>query len=273
MELILLSLGLGVVVVFWIGVTAWVTMVATLAYGRFYYDKAECDGTARYYWPAARSTFVGALLRRLLRHELVEAPSSLPPGPVLFACRPHGIFVVSAWLTFLLGAYERPPRPRVLLAIHSVIFAIPGLREFALMLGCIDVSRASIEAALARGYSVAVLPGGVKEMGPSVVPLPDEPGIVKLAQDYDVPLVPVWFGGEVALFWVWHGEPRWVAAARALCITRWRIPFPLFWCPRFWRVPRLRTIMGDPVAAGGANGNTPLHVSLKENEAALRQRE
>jgi len=245
MELTLLFLFFLLSAVAALGTGYVLGFASALFYGWWYWSRAECVGTAPAYWPAARhwADF-------LLPHHTVKLPEApLPPGPLLFACRPHGILVVSAWLTFLTGRLDaRRPGPKpTLLAVHSILFKIPLLRELALALGCIDVGRESILAALSHGYRVAVLPGGVREMA-GMVENPGPTGLEKLAAEYGVPLVQVHFGGEADLCWVWTGEPRWLKNLREWLIRKTRAPFPLFFVPRVWRWPRLETTFILPLS-------------------------
>jgi 1-acyl-sn-glycerol-3-phosphate acyltransferase len=244
MELVLLFLIFFAGIVVSVGPAFALGFAVALYYGRSYWDGAERIGSAPRFVPALRQTFLATWLARGLGYRLTLPEQRFLAGPLLFACRPHGVLVVSAWLTFLGGRLDLPGRRPTLLAVHSVIFALPGLRELALTLGCIDVSRESIERALAHGFSVAVLPGGVREMGPRILPLPDRPGLVSIAYDYDVPLIPVFFKGEEELCWVWTWEPRPVGWLRGQFISWLRIPFPLPFCPRFWNLPTLHTSMG-----------------------------
>lgn len=260
-----------------VGIGVWFVAIAVvaLAYGRFYHDAAERDGRARYFRPGVRACWLGPLLRWVFRFELDEraqAEKPVGPEPALFVCRPHGLLTVSAWLTFLLDGYAQPHR-RVLLAVHSYWFVVPGVRELALLLGCIDVSRDSIVEALAHGFSVAVMPGGIREMGPPVVPQPATPGVVRIAEEFQVPLVPVLFTGEPDLFWYCDPEPRPVAAARSCCIRRCRLPLPLPCFPRCcWRRPRLRAVFGTTLWAFAAwRSEAALAVRLKKEEERLLQ--
>lgn len=273
MELGLFVGFVALFVVLWISIGTVLWPVSVLFYGSYYYDKGESDGRARYFRPAARKTFLGPTLQWLFRFRLeTEGAQPIPPGPVIFACRPHGILSVSVWLTFLLEGYRPPPHRRVLLAVHSFWFTVPGVRELALLFGCIDVGYESIVNALAHGFSVAVLPGGIREMGPPVVPLPEKPGIVKIAEELHVPIVPVFFAGEPGLFWLWHTEPQVIGECRACCIRCCRLPFPLLCFPRCcWHRPRLATVFGRAlVAHSPLDGTEPLAVRLKKAEERLQ---
>jgi hypothetical protein len=255
-------------------------LVATL-YDLYSRDGSERRGDGRRFHPWLRNARPFRWLKALLAYELKKYETPPPAGPVLYACRPHGMLAVSAWLTFLDGTMDRrlgnpratDTRP-VLLAVHSVLFSLPLVRDLALALGCIDVSRESIEAALAHGYSVAVLPGGVREMGAPLAALPQSelPGVVKVAWDYDMPLVPVYFGGEAQLCWVWKNEPRVVKWLRAQSFRWTRLFFPLPFCVRFWCLPALRTVMGAALrpseCAGSAN---ELGTALREAENRLKK--
>ena len=270
MELILLALLFLVTFVGLVGVVASVVFCGTLCCARVIWADAPRDGLAGWFVPRSRQLRAVHWLRRKLAHQLTLPPASLPPGPVLYACRPHGVLATSACLTFLTGAADRRAHKPTLLAVHSAIFNVPVMREVALAFGCIDVSRDSIEAALCNGFSVAVLPGGVREMGAPLLPMPELPGVVKLAHAYNVPLVPVHFGGEQELCWVWKNEPLLIRWMRLQTYAWIGLYFPLVFCPRVWNMPTLHTRMGpafeNPHAMGSA---ADLGTALKRAEQAL----
>jgi hypothetical protein len=230
---IVAALGASVVGGFWLG----------LAYGRTYHDGAETRGTRGRTSPAWTRPVAHALAT-LTRHEVHGHPAARSGDwPVLYRCHPHGVFVLSAWLLFL-GAPRRPPRTR--LAVRRIIFAVPILRELALAHGCIVADEESILAALGRGESVAVLPGGVHEMAGDTLDPDHVPGIVRLAASLDVPLLHVHFGGEADMCWVWRqpwAPVRWLQLA---CNALIGYRFPLVWFPRVWRRPRLVTVIDAP---------------------------
>jgi hypothetical protein len=249
MELILLACALVGVVIAVFGLTAVVTFAVTLfVYGPVYHDRRDKEYTRAYVNHAMRRWRVWGWLTHWLNHSIAIEPAEHVNEPVIYACRPHGILVVSAWLTFLSGALDRPRRP-VVVAVHRSLVGIPFLRDYLFLpLGVIDASEASILHALANGCSVAIMPGGVKEMGPPLLALPDQPGIIRLAHAYNITVVPVHFGGEAQLFWIWHGEWRVVRAIRRFIYAVTRLPFLVVFCPRVWDWPRaLVTHVGRPL--------------------------
>ncbi len=255
MELIILASLLLAWVVDLVSVPVFLTFLVTLWYGKHYWRGQEKQYKPNYIWTGARGSWFWRVLRKWLNHHVSYPKELVPSGPVIYICRPHGVFAVSAWLTVLSGELDRDilvhdtrylhmKRHHVLLAVHSYWFLLPGIRELALALGFIDASRESILYALEQRFSVAVLPGGVKEMGPPLLPIPDEPGILRLAQERKVPVVATYLRGEEDLFWVWHGEWRWIKAMRRVSYDWIGLFFPLIFCPRFWNWPkRLVTVM------------------------------
>jgi 1-acyl-sn-glycerol-3-phosphate acyltransferase len=268
MELVLLAFCVTLSIVAVVGTSFVLGYGAGLFHGYWYWNGAEANGKAADFRQGLRR-WLGSVAPH---HTIQRRPpdSALPPGPVLFACRPHGILVVSAWLSFLTGRMDRRAHRPTLLAVHSILFSLPGLRELALALGCIDVGRESIERALSAGYSVALLPGGVREM--ANLPMPKHPGIVRLAFDDQVPLVPVYFGGEDKLCWVWPSaqEPRVLQWLREVCIRRLRLPFPLPFFPRFWDLPRLVTVVGEALCPEDYRTLEHFHVAFVNAESELR---
>lgn len=258
-ELLVLAAGAAVLLTVAVGVTLLCGFALGLAYGRLYYNRAEHDGT----WGAQSPAWtrpVARALTALTQHTVVGAPPPLGTGPVLYACGPHGLLAISSWLLFL-GADRRPPHTR--LAVHWLLFAIPGLRELALVHGCISVDESAILAALTRGESVAVVTQGVRGMGlplREVAPRKRVPGVVRLAWEYAVPLVPVHFGGEAEMFWSPQTEWRVVTLLRRASMALIGYPFPVIWLPANWgrRRPQLTSRFGKP-----------LHVRDYDTDSAL----
>lgn len=244
MELMLAAALLIFGIVTLCGSTMVVTHVLTLIYARKYYDNGhEMNYKRAYLSQWLRGSRPWQWLRKALGHSIVTTPeyealAKKTPDPILYACRPHGMLVVSAWLAFLSGAMDRPHRP-VVVAAHSALLSISFVRELILLpLGIIDASEESILNALANGLSVAVMPGGVKEMGPPLFPIAEVSGIARLAQRYGIAIVDVTFDGEEQLCWVWHGEWRIVKRVRWALYYTTGLPFAVPFFPRFWNWPR-----------------------------------
>lgn len=233
MELIIIGVLLGL---FWplftLGLAAHAGFAAGLwLYGPYYYDRSERDGSRN--WPEFRRRWgrpLWAGLQRLYRFRLAQPlPEPGPDAPVLlYACHPHGLFALFVGLTFLPG---RTGRPGVRVAVHHNLMCVPVVRELLLWFGCIDASRDVVRAALQRGESVAVVPGGVYEMGAPVLPRSARPaGFLRLAAELGVPVVPVVCPAEETVVWTWRGEWAAVTRLRRAMLRVLRYPFPTF----FW---------------------------------------
>jgi 1-acyl-sn-glycerol-3-phosphate acyltransferase len=100
--------------------------------------------------------------------------------------------------------------------------------------------------------------------------LPELPGVVKLAHAYNVPLVPVYFGGEQDLCWVWKNEPALIRWMRLQTYGWIGLYFPLVFCPRVWNMPTLHTRMGPVIENPQAMASAAdLAAALKKAEHAL----
>jgi len=118
-----------------------------------------------------------------------------PKNQYLFAGAPHG--VIPLGLNALLNDPSYP------LALGArVQFWVPIVRDFMMAFGVVDANRQTFQNALAAGRSVAIVPGGVREMmmsHPSMTKLKlnsKNSGFCVEAFRYGVPLVPVFSFGE-----------------------------------------------------------------------------
>jgi hypothetical protein len=142
-------------------------------------------------------------------------PEQIPNKQALYICSPHGL-VGYSWffhLSYCLSPWpETSPRP--LLAVHSILFRIPFAREILAANRCIEASDSEISKAIEKGNSVAIVIGGVEEMthsGQEVAKLilKKRKGYIRLAKQFDLPIVPLYAAGENELFsmeksWVWR---------------------------------------------------------------------
>ena len=93
--------------------------------------------------------------------------------PVVFAGHPHGLFAIGSLLMVGLPEGERRgttrTKPvadmwrRVVPCVHRHVFAVPFLRDLALLLGAVDVTRDNMTRML-ESRSIYVAPGGCREM-------------------------------------------------------------------------------------------------------------
>lgn len=221
-----------------------------LWYSRSYYDGAELTGNRR--WAAFAHFPLWAMLRRWYRHRIVDLASTghARPAIAIYGCHPHGMLALSSALTFLVPrqkgeAVLLPTR----LAIHSFHVTTPGLRELTLWGGCIDATEEAILDTLYHQRNVALVPGGVREMGAPFRLSKDLPGgFLRIAFRIECPVVPVYLANEDKVCYVWHGEPRWLTGFRAWCARRYRFPFPTFFWLRWpTSVPALETRLGTTI--------------------------
>lgn len=131
--------------------------------------------------------------------------------PCLFVCHPHGVAGFAWFFHFVTNLTNWPqdvPRPRV--AIHSLFFRIPVIREMVEYLGAISADEKDILQALRSGTSVALLVGGVEEIfhstaGKFQILLKKRRGYIRIAQQTGVPLVPLVTLEENGHFPIWRG--------------------------------------------------------------------
>lgn len=241
MELLVLLAGwiVGLLVVASLMLNVVGVLLVVALYVPWFYDGSEATG--RRHWPALRELVCVALgrpLQRLYGYRLIQdgPPAS---GTCLYAHHPHGMLSLSTALTAV-------PNLGVRLAVHQTFFLVPGLRELALWLGMINIGPDAVGAQLARGRSVALVPGGVREQDNDT----QRPsGFLQWSYHcWQRPLVPVWCAGELNVCWVW--KPAALQWLRDLCMrTPWiRYEFGTLFCPRpWWWLPPLVVVMGRPI--------------------------
>jgi hypothetical protein len=205
--------------------------------------------------------------------------------PRLYACRPHGIWSLYVFFNFMVigdGISDRivvsfdkseKKKPKdakeksrnvkvrkstraadakelIFVGVHSLLLAIPIVREFMLWMGAIDVSWQAISHQLTRTDAVchvAIIPEGVrgigKPIGDSTRPLHVPPSVHLPSwhskqwgflrrlfhMEIDIDIVPVICPREVSLCRIWTGEWSWITYVRkATANSKLRYPFPTF---------------------------------------------
>jgi len=132
-----------------------------------------------------------------------EGPRPAEDGSYMFAMYPHGIFGVcrafsggTAWKELYGSTTGR-------WGSFGHAFAIPGVREFSLLAGCLDASKPVLQQAIKNKENIILLPGGIKEMmltdGASTdtkVVCTDRKGYAKLAIENGMSIVPSFVFGE-----------------------------------------------------------------------------
>ncbi len=123
----------------------------------------------------------------------------------LFLAHPHGLFSMAPFFHWGIQLGHWPQEKPIKIAIHSIFFKIPFVRELMEANHCIEVNEDEIRATLESGTSVVVLTGGVQEISqtePGVlkVVLKKRQGVIRIAKELHVPIVPVLTFGENELF-------------------------------------------------------------------------
>jgi len=143
-------------------------------------------------------------------YEFVGEPLPDKEQPCIYALAPHGVFTASTIMGFALNGDMVHVKP----AASSILFTLPILKEFAGLGGAIRANRKDIIAALQCRDSVAICPGGIREL-PGLDPdrvkagngFVQREGFIKIAKATNVSVVPVWVDGEEELYDVWHWSP------------------------------------------------------------------
>lgn len=234
-----------------IGLTGLLLLFCVLFYSRDIIGLEERNYTGRLFRSSWRgeNVWLWRVLTRLLRHSTVYVDDTSPRvGPLIYACHPHGMLAIGASLAVMRGAFDRPGT-RTVLVVHGIFWWIPIVRDLMLALGCIDRSWQSIENALANGFSVAILPGGIYEMGP---PATERPEVLPLIRriyhcGFAPPLVPVFLANEETNCWIWHGEPNFLRRLRAYGQRTIGLSVGAPFLPRFWAWPPLVTHVGSVI--------------------------
>jgi hypothetical protein len=114
-------------------------------------------------------------------------------GPSIFVLEPHGVFPV----TLFWGSLNLLPKQKILCCLSSSIFLVPMAKHILTWAGAISADKSSIIKHLKQDYSVTICPGGVQEVrylgnkNECVMYLKSRVGVVKLALEQGVPMIPV----------------------------------------------------------------------------------
>jgi 1-acyl-sn-glycerol-3-phosphate acyltransferase len=244
----------------------------------------------------SKNFFVFRAMRKLLRMEISPLPQELidaeakPNAQFVFAEFPHAVWadyhvsMDGLWPTVFPNIY---PQIRSLTA--SILFRAPIIREWALWTSCIDASRHVAEAALDRGRTLLVRPGGEAEQlrttrGREIVFLSKRKGFLKLALKRNVPVVPCYVFGASDYHFTWNGlffRPReWLQKRFGVCLPialgYWGSMCPLpvkttvvFGKPLWFDVKERGNPSFDEVEAAHKQFHKALHSLFEEHKKAL----
>src|SRR4051794_3612320 len=144
-------------------------------------------------------------------------------GPALLVSNHSGGTLIADTFVFAQAFYDRfGPQRRFHQLAHDLVFRAAGLRTLVERYGTIPASPANMRKALDRGAALLVYPGGDHETyRPSwesdKVDFDGRAGLVRLAAEADVPIVPVVaIGGQETALFLGQGE----RASRALGLDK-----------------------------------------------------
>ncbi len=133
----------------------------------------------------------------------------------VYAAHPHGLSAITA----VFGAVMYGPEPmlpdadNVRVTVADMMFAIPVIREWMLLTGCISVSREAIWHNLSRKRDVFLMPGGMLEQATTGFHHAElvwsRFGFCRLAFSHQADLVPIYAMGENDTYAVWNMFPEW----------------------------------------------------------------
>lgn len=212
-----------------------------------------------------------------------EHAMALPKDPFLLCLHPHGPFPLSAsvlmpQLSLFGSKLHDYIFEKTRFAAASAVFWLPFVRDMYLALGCIEASRRTLTAALTKGFSVAIMPGGELEqllVCPPELEYEDvvtpRPGLLKLAVSQGAPIIPAFAFGERRAY----TSSTMLLSLRLRWVRKYRIGIPFAWgrFPWFPFVPRqepIAIVLGKPLLVEKvADPSTP---QFDAAVSALRQR-
>jgi 1-acyl-sn-glycerol-3-phosphate acyltransferase len=199
---------LGAIVFFLAGILFAISVGSILVIGLLlmYYAYIYAKKRGFFEWLQAKHKIVGEALAGHVRETfLLKGNLVLPEGPVLYVAHPHGLFSMAPFLHWAAQVTAWSSRRPVRIAIHSIFFRIPIVREVCEHFRAIEATDEEIRKVIESGESVALLTGGVRELsmtepGKMILVLKKRRGFARLAKELGVPIVPVLTFGENELF-------------------------------------------------------------------------
>eukprot|EP00986_Skeletonema_menzelii_P016569 scaffold15059_cov146-Skeletonema_menzelii.AAC.9 len=197
-----------------------------------------------------------------------ENASLDPKRQYIFACHPHGIHCTPLGQFHCKGTPFDKRFPGIcdnkLSGIAaSIVFKLPGVREFFLSLNYIDASRQVVENALDANRSLFICTGSGEESlltkrGEDILVLSRRRGFVRMALMYGCDIVPIFGVGNSDLFATYS----WGMGVRMWMQKKLHISIPFFHgrylSPLPYKVP-IKILVGEPlrVPAPKVRGERP----------------
>jgi len=175
-------------------------------------------------------------------------------GKAIIAFEPHDILPVSVVLFTEYFKFFRPLNIRG--CFSSAIFNVPGMKHFFSWSGSTNAEKSTIRRLLKEGKTPALCPGGVLEVTylthpqakEIVLHMRNRLGIIKLAVEHGVPLIPVFSFNQRKTYdyyvpqWPWlHRVGRYLGFLPVTILGSFGIPFGI---PK--SVP-LTMVVGKPI--------------------------
>jgi 1-acyl-sn-glycerol-3-phosphate acyltransferase len=164
----------------------------------------------------------------------------------IFAIHKHGLYSTAVITYFALNNKMLHVKP----VGTSALFWFPFIKELVSLAGCIPANRDDMVAELRRGSSLALAPGGIREIpGMDHREFVERNGFIKIACQQQVAVVPIYVDGEEETYKVIILFPEW---AKWLlhkvyypfgCIFAWGHP----WLPFWPKTLKMRLVVGKSI--------------------------
>lgn len=157
-----------------------------------------------YKWLFETSITISTRLQKNIKGTFVYK-GDIPKTPALYIAHPHGLFSMAPFLHWAARITDWPSDKKMCIAVHSIFFKIPIVCELMESFGAIEATEVAISQKLKEGISVVVLTGGIRELhethpGKMKLILKKRKGVFRIAEDLQIPIVPVLTFGENELF-------------------------------------------------------------------------
>lgn len=150
----------------------------------------------------------------------------------IFAVHKHGLYSTAVISYFALNPRMLHVKP----VGTSALFWFPVIKELVSLAGCIPANRDDMIAELRRGSSLALAPGGIREIpGMDHRDIVERDGFIKIACQEQVAVVPIYVHGEEDTYNVMILFPdlaKWLLEKVYYpfgCVFAWGNPWVPFW--------------------------------------------
>jgi 1-acyl-sn-glycerol-3-phosphate acyltransferase len=164
----------------------------------------------------------------------------------IFAVHKHGLYSTAVISYFALNHKMLHVKP----VGTSALFWFPLIKECVSLAGCIPANRDDMIAELRRGSSLALAPGGIREIpGMDRREFVERDGFIRIAMNERVPVVPIYADGEEDTYKVMILFPEWAKWLLEKvyypfgCIFTWGH----LWFPFWPRTLKIRLVVGKSI--------------------------